>query len=303
MAITGGSVPFAVDDTALSSVNDAVAGGGLSPLVDVVLLAVFLGLVVVGIAGVLSHVYAANDRLERELRELIAEREAYRAFAQAVDRISVDRPAATTATPQTVQSLDRRGASVEAIRRAFEDTVMAVDHYEDTYGEPWDTHLTNEFESSVVSSLRTGGRINEPIKNALTQGSLEAASRRDDLVSVLTAERSALEDAASTIEAVDSALDELNEDPLPDRSFEDLAETHETLGSLDERIDSLARDRQRDIHRESRSSGWESKEVRLQEYLYCSLPVTYPVLHAAVELSDDVRMAGYRVRNAITARV
>lgn len=304
MAINGGSVRLAIDDAALSPVNDAVTGGGLSPLTEVVLLATFLGLVVVGIAGVLSHLYAADDHLERELREVIAEREAYRAFARAVDRISVDQTAAaTTATPQTVQALDRRGASVKEIRRAFENTVMAVDHYEDTYGEPWDAHLTNEFESTVVSSLRNGGRVNEPIKNALTRGGLEAASRRDDLVRVLSGEQSALDDATSTIDAVDSTLDELDEVPLPERSFEDLAETHETLASLDDRVDHLTRRRQREIHRESRSPGWESKEVTLQEYLYCSLPVTYPVLHAAVELGDDIQTAGYRVRTAIASKV
>lgn len=302
MATHGGSVPFAIDDAALSPVNDAVSGGGLSPLVEVFLIAAFLGLVVVGIAGVLSHLYAADDRLERELKEVIAEREAYRAFARAVDRISVDQKTAA-ATPQTVQTIERRGASVTDIRRAFEQTVMATDHYEETYGEPWDAHLTNEFESAVVSSLRSGGRVNEPIKNALTQGSLEAAARRDDLVSVLSDEQTALDEAASTIDSVDTRLAELDEKPLAERSFEELAEAHETLSALDDRLDRLIDRRQGEIHRASRSSGWESNSMTLQEYLYCSLPATYPVLHAAAELSEDVRTAGSSVRNAITTRV
>lgn len=302
MATNGGSVPFAIDDAALSPVNDAVSGLGLSPLTEVLLVAAFFGLVVVGVAGVLSHLYAADDRLESEMREIIAEREAYRAFVNAVDGISVGRPAATSATPQTVQTIETGGASVEAIRRAFEETVMAVDHYDDTYGEPWDAHLANEFETNVVASLRGGGRVNEPIKNALIQGGLQAASRRDDLVRVLSTEQSALDEATSTIETVDTKLAEMDETPLGDRSFADLAETHATLASLDDRIERLVHRRQRQIHRESRSSGW-SKEMTLQEYVYCSLPATYPVLHSAVELSDDLKTAGRRVRRALAATV
>lgn len=303
MATSGGSVPFAIDGSSMSPVNDAVTGIGLSPLTEILLIASFFALVLVGIAGVLSHLYDAETEIDREIREVIAERNAYRAFAEAIDGIPTGASASAMATPQTVQTVDVSGPSIEHVRRAFEETIKEVDHYEEAYGESWDEHLGNEFDEELITGLRRSGQVSPPIKRVLERGALEAASKRDELVQVLSTEQSAVEEATDSLESVEAELHSMNDVPLDERSFGELQTMHSTLGTLSHRSEQVVSRRQRQIHRETRCGFWESPEMTLQEYLYEPIPVTYPVLDSATNLSGTVREAQRRVRVAMTATV
>lgn len=303
MATSGGSVPFAIDGSSMSPVNDAVSGIGLSPLTEVLLIASVLALVLVGIAGVLSHLYDAEAQIDNEIRELVAERDAYRAFAEAIDGIPAGASARAMATPQTVQTVDTSGPSVAHVRRAFEETIREVDHYEEAYGESWDEHLGNEFDDELITGLRRSGQVSQPIKRVLEQGALEAASKRDELLQVLSTEQSAVGEATDSLEAVESKLVSMNEVPLHDRSFEELQSIHSTFDTLSDRNEQVASCRQRQIHREIRCGFLDSPDMTLQEYLYEPIPVTYPVLDSATSLSAALQQARRRLRAAMTATV
>lgn len=303
MAKSGGSVPFAIDGSSMSPVNDAVSGLGASPLYEILLISAFLALVLVGVATVLSHLYDAGDRVEAEMHEVVAERNAYRAFAEAIESIPVAQTTGAMATPQTIQSFETRGTNVDHVRRAFEETVMAVDHYDETYGESWETHLINEFDADVLVGLCDGGQVNPPMQRALRQRALDAASRRDELLHVLSTEQSAIDDATATLDEVDTSLTVIDDGRLGERSFEDLAETYEQLGALQDRTERIANHRQRQIHSETRCGRWESRDLTLQEYLYGPLSTTYPVLHTTTRLADDLGTARHRVLDAMTATV
>ncbi|MFW6002837.1 MAG: DUF7260 family protein [Halanaeroarchaeum sp.] len=287
----------------MSPVNEAVSGIGLSPLHEVLLIAAFLGLVLVGVASVLSHLYDAENCVEAELREVVAERNAYRAFAEAIESIPVTRAAGTVATPQTIQTVESRVTPAAHIRRAFEDTVMAVDHYDETYGESWETHLVNEFDADFLGGLREGSGVNPPMKRALRQQAIDAASRRDDLIRVLSTERSAVDEATATLDEIETSLSAMDDGSLRERPFEDLSEVHSSLEALEERTERLANRRQRQIHDESRCGRWDTRDLTLQEYLYGPLPTTYPVLHTTTRLGEDLEVARHRVLETMTARV
>ncbi|UWG47911.1 Uncharacterized protein HSRCO_1632 [Halanaeroarchaeum sp. HSR-CO] len=287
----------------MSPVNEAVSGIGLSPLHEVLLIAAFLGLVLVGVASVLSHLYDAEDRVEAEMREVVAERNAYRAFAEAIDSIPVVQPAGAVATPQSIQTMETRAAPVDHVRRAFEETVMAVDHYDDTYGETWETHLVNEFDADFLGGLREGSGVNRPMKRALQQRALDAASRRDELIQVLSTEQAAVEDATATLDEIETSLSSMDDGSLDERSFEELMETYAALETLEDRTVRLARRRQRQIHNETRCGRWDTSDLTLQEYLYGPLSMTYPVLHTTTRLTDDLGTARHSVVETMTARV
>ncbi|MFB6081767.1 MAG: hypothetical protein ABEJ67_02995 [Halanaeroarchaeum sp.] len=301
MATSTGKVPFAIDGSSLSPVHDAVAAGPST--LQLVLIAIALAAVLVGVVGVLAYVRQAEDDLEDELAEVAAERDAYLAFADVVNELSVSQGSAAMATPQTVQTFENEGPPISAVQSAFEETVMAVDHYEETYGEPWLAHVSAELDPDLAASLRTHRTVNPPIKRALEQRSVEAASKRDDLISVLTTERTNLDDAASTLASIEARLEDVGEPDLATDDFDDLANSYDELTDLAERTERFARRRQRQIQRQTRTGHFDGEELSLQEYLYGSLPSTYPVLDAALRLDDRIRRSKRRVVDALTATV
>ncbi|MFB6125356.1 MAG: hypothetical protein ABEJ59_05295 [Halanaeroarchaeum sp.] len=301
MAMTSGSVPFAIDGPSLSPVHDAVASGPSA--IELVALAVGLAMVLVGVAGVLAYVRDADARIERELRELAAERDAYREFAERVSALRVTQGTTAMATPQTVQTAHEPGPPVEAVESAFEETVMAVDHYERTYGEPWLAHLQAELAPEIAATLAETAVVNAPLKRALEQRALEAAGKRDDLLALLSTERAAVADAEDSLATIQKRLEALDDGPLSERSFDDLAGTHDALDDLSTDVQEVASRRQRQIHRETRSGRFDAENLTVQEYLYGSLPAAYPVLDATVQLADRIDAAKRRVRTALTATV
>lgn len=303
MTTSGGSVPFAIDKSSVSPVTDAVSGVGSIALGELVLLTFLLAVVVVGVAGVVTYLTGARDRIERELAEVAAEQAAYRTFAYEVANLSVQQTTATATTPQSLRSVDSGGTSIDAVKSSFERTVMDVDHYDDIYGEPWLVHLASEFNENLAVRLQGGGRLNEPLKQALRQQALEAADRREDLIQVLTSEQSAVDEATETVEEIETSLDEVADVLVDDRSFDDLADAYEDLETVRERTNRLVHRRQRQIHRESRSGLWGATDVTLQEYVYGPASKTYPVLAAGLELSDAIERARHRLVARLTSVV
>lgn len=303
MATTGGSVPFAIDKSSVSPVTDAVSGMGSIALGELVLLTFLFAVVLVGVAGVLTYLTTAQDRLEGELAEVGAERAAYRTFACEVADLTVQQTTVTATTPHSLRSVESGGASIEAVKSTFEGTVMAVDHYEDIYGEPWLVHLANEFNDDLAIRLQGGGTLNEPLKQALRQQALEAADRRGDLISVLTTEQTAVDEAMETVEEIETSFEAVADVTSTERSFDDLADAYDDLEGVRERTDRLIHRRQRQIQRESRSGLWGAADVTLQEYVYGPTSQTYPVLAAGLELSDAIERTRRRLVTKLTSVV
>lgn len=302
MATSPGPVPFALDGSSLSPVHNAVAGGAPSA-VEVALLAVGVAVVLVGVVGVLAYVRDAETRIDRELREVALERDAYRSFAERVSRIQVGQTSSAMATPQTVQTFAEDGPPIESVQSAFEDTVMAVDHYEATYGEPWIDHVRAELDVDLATTLESARVVNPPIKLALERQALEAASRRDELLAVLSTERSEIDEATESLEAIQARIDELAGPDRRDRDFDQLRADYEALEDLGEDIERLQTRRQRRIHRTTRNPSFEPEEFALQEYLYASMETMYPVLDATVRLDDRLHAAKRRLVHALTSTV
>lgn len=302
MATTGGSVPFAFDGSSLSPVHDAVSGMGSLPLSEVVALSVALAAVVVGLAGVLSHVRSGTAALDREIEELAAEREAYLAFASSVDDLSVGRRA-TAGSPQPIHAIDDSGTPVDDVKAAFEATVMAVDQYDETYGEPWLAHVASELDDGLAARLDAGGTVTAPVKEALHQHAMEAARQREQLLDVLCGERNAVEDAAETLSDIGHRLEGMDDRPLTKRSFDDLACAFEALDTERHRLRRLGRSRQRQIRRDTRRLPAADGPLHLQAYLYGEPPGRYPVLAGVAALSRRIETARDRVLVALTATV
>jgi hypothetical protein len=303
MVTSSGSVPFAIDKSSVSPVTDAFSGVGSIALAELVLLTVLLAVVLVGVAGVLTYLTTAQDRIEGELAEVAAEQAAYRTFAGEIADLTVKQTTATATTPQSIRSVESGGTSIDAVKSSFEGTVMAVDHYDDIYGEPWLVHLASEFNEDLAVRLQGGGTLNEPLKQALRQQALDAADRRGDLITVLTTEQSAVDEATGTVTDIETSLEDIADVASEERPFDDLTDAYNDLEAVRERTDRLVHRRQRQIHRESRSGLWGATDVTLQEYVYGPASKTYPVLAAGLELSDDIERTRRRLLSRLTSVV
>jgi len=301
MATSTGSVTFAIDGSSLSPIHDAVSTSGHATTFEVLLVTFALAAVLVGVVGVLSYIRGAEGQLDRELTEVADEREAYLAFADAIDDLQVGQGSAAMVTPHSVQTFEERGPTIEAVQSAFEETVMGVEHYEEAYGEPWIEHLGAELDADLAVTLTGQSVVNTPIKRALKQRSLEAAAKRDDLLYVLSTEESAIDEATTSLESIYERLAAMNDRPLDDLDFDELSAAYETVADLQSRTEHLSKRRQRQIHRASRNTSWDSTEMTLQEYLYGSLPATYPVLSATQQLDDGLREAKRRIVRTLVA--
>ena len=85
--------------------------------------------------GSLSYVPSARSLLREEREKTRRERTAFEAFADRVGRLSASAPTAVASGPQQlVRASGGADAQLSAVRDAYRDTVMAVDHYEREYG-------------------------------------------------------------------------------------------------------------------------------------------------------------------------
>ncbi len=302
MANPSGDVPFAIDGQALSSVEKASESVGGTLPVETILLLAGLAVVAVGVLGVLTYLYSARNTVDREIKEVVAERKAFLAFADRIEGMAVEQTSGAMATPQTIQTLDTGPPPVKEVATAFEDTVMALPHYEETYGEDVLDQLAIELDADLVASLNRPGGMNDPVKQGLVRQANEAASKREDLLAILEEERDTLSEAERDLASVVSEVEAMNDEPLASRSYADLQELFVRLRELRNRVEGVGQARQRAIHDHTRTLTWNRDAVTLQEYLYGESSPTYPVLDATVRLEGLLGRAKSRVSRALWTR-
>jgi hypothetical protein len=95
-------------------------------------------------------------------------------------------------------------------------------------------------------------------------------------------------------------LEAAADQPLAQRSYEELVETHHWLQDLAAEVTNLLDGRQTAHH--SGSAGRRLDGITLAAYVYAPLPVRHPVLNAGVMLLRGIRTARRRIRQALVTR-
>jgi len=178
--------------------------------------------------------------------------------------------------------LYRQSGGLEAVRDAYEETVMSVPHYREEYGEPYLVNVAGELSRELAAALGSDGRFHAGLKRKLLQTSRQAVDGRTHLLGIVDAEAEALESGADDIAALTEEVTSLGDQPLDDLEFNALRLTRERLRDARDRCDELAAERQSTLRDQRRTLPVEIDD--LGEYLYSPCETTYPLLAAYASL-------------------
>ena len=253
-----------------------------------------------------QQIEAAVAALDDERERLKAERAAFAQFRKRVADMDVHAPPspaitrvknAVMGTSETTSST----AQTKHVRNAYRETVMSVPHYEEDYNHSLDDDLAEEFSPELASALATTDSLTLPVHQTLLTGCQQGIEGRTTLLSAFDREAGDLRQMRDALEAVDSTLTEMNQRPLTAWSTGEIISTYERLSEFQTQCDDLAAERQAEL-RSQRIPGPSHTDEELNEYLYESLSVTYPVLADLAELSSLIHTARQRLEQVLITR-
>ncbi|GAA0302644.1 DUF7260 family protein [Halarchaeum salinum] len=236
----------------------------------------------------------ARRALERERDVLDAECDAFEAFSRRVGALPTT---SASRDPYTGPLGETHGGARAAsrVREAYVETVMAVPHYDEEYGESYTTHLAAEFGPALAAAIR-----DEPGLPAFLQQQLVAAARdaRESRVAVrdaLVDERNALDAAADALADIETERTVIDSRPFDSCAPDELRRLQDDLDDLAARCESLAERRQSGDLRPDRRVPSALDAPSFEKYVYGETATTYPVLSALARESERVE----RTRSAI----
>ncbi|MFB6191715.1 MAG: hypothetical protein ABEI11_00155 [Haloarculaceae archaeon] len=224
---------------------------------------------------VLAPVRTARETVEAERAEVIAERRAIEAFVDRVEALSTarGRPTGTgdrvPGTETVALRTEAPGADLAAVRTAYRETVMAVDHYGAVYGDDLPESLAAEFGPELAVAVGDGavGVLTPQLRGALVEAADESRDDRARFVDTLDGELGSLRAAAESVGDLLARLDG-GDGAGP-------AVPGEGAAVLD-RLDAIAARRQERLNRRPEFHRADGHD--LCSYLYADADWTYPVL-------------------------
>ena len=289
----------------------ATSCGHAELLVQVVAVAWLVALVLLAFTA-LSHVRDARRAVESELDRTRDEAEALERFRRQVARIDASRPtqsvvgagAGLGVVQGGVQSRgDPPDESLRRVREAYRETVMAVPHFEEDYGESLEAHLAAEFGEEVAHSVTEGGQLSPQLRSMLVELADEGRERRRSLGRALEDEVVALDEYEERLADVERRAADVVDYPLYQRSFPELYRAWHALDDLEAECERVLARRQSSIHTERVVPTLDRGRESFHGYLYGELPVSYPVLAAGTDVVERLHETRREVLRTLTRLV
>lgn len=263
-------------------------------------IAALVGLVAILLVVGLTYLPDARRRVAVERERTRAERDAFTAFGDRVSGLAVGpvAPGGRQAAGTVVVDSTPEGATTRKVRRAYSETVMAVDHYEAEYDEPLVAHLRAEVGAEVATAVAHDQPVTPQLREAVVSGARRAAAARESVLDGLADEADALADADDRLSAVEAAVAEVRP-ARRDWPFEPLADAYWRLGDEATECSDLLERRQATLAEDADTDG---NRFDLAAYLYGPLPVRHPVLAEGTELLAALRTTRADLARAIGTR-
>ena len=239
---------------------------------------------------------ALRATIGTERRRTAAERRAFESFADRVENCSHT----GSGVSPTGRMGNRQGATVvastggnstgsgptDAIRRAYEETVMAVSFYDEEYGDDYAESLRAEFGPEVATALTDSDCFGPAAKAALTDAIGHAIHEREGLIGICECERESVDAAADTLLPVAAELDEIGATEPQGEPFGTLEARWHRLSRLREYCEEAAATRQSAIGDRRSRHCLPVDAPDVCAYLYKSRDTAHPVLALCADLAE-----------------
>lgn len=236
---------------------------------------------------------AAEHRLLRD------EATALESFGARLENIEPDVAPRPSPEPGGIRMLGPTGSDddhLAAVRDAYRQTVMSVDHYETEYGEPFEQHVRYEFGPEMAEALEHGSSLPPPVYRRLRTNVADAIERREQVLELLAAERDGLQEIRTALVPVREKLEDIGSCPLEQWTTAALCAEYDQIETFRDQCERLATERQctRQEHVQARSA--LPDRTVTEEYMYQPLNTAYPGLAALAVFADRLRETAQELR-------
>lgn len=243
----------------------------------------------------------AQRELERELERVRAELAAFDAFQSRVRGVS---PANQTVAPSGAAGTLRTASSsprspADRVVAAYRETLMALSHYEEDYGDTVVESISAELGDTVASALCTRSDFSPLVKHQTLVAAREAGQRRASFRESIRTEADSLASARATLADLEDAVAELEATPAAEIDPDDRYDRREAVARLRRRGDRLAADRQETLR--ASTIPVRGDEVSPVVHFYRSLPTSYPILSALGTLGGRLNAVEADVARAVAS--
>ncbi|MFW5905354.1 MAG: DUF7260 family protein [archaeon] len=185
------------------------------------------------------------------------------------------------------------------VRRAYEETVMSVAHYDAEYDDTYETSVHAEFGQEIGAALTSQGRFSSVTFQTLIGNIEQAIAERNQLETALDSESRSLETVSVSLRDIEDERRAIGTTAFEDEGFGALDAYRARIQRLSETAESLTSTRQSTIqdHREVYSIG--DAPDGFFEYLYESYKPRYPVLYLSSDVVRSLESTYDRIVQAI----
>lgn len=245
---------------------------------------------------------AIRSRHRVERRQITDEQRALNQFAQKVESLSTptsgEQPAPAFAT-QATPALAAQTPGMEAVRDAYESTVMSVPHYGEEYGDTYAESVVEEFGPTVGTALVEGTRFDEQCRAALLAAVERARVERAVLLDALAVEEESIADLGPDLSSVVADVDSIATVAFDEQDFGALDAYRARLAVLSDQCDATATRRQEAIREQRHELQLPADAPDIPTYLYRECESRYPVLSLIARVGDEIDRLQREVETAI----
>lgn len=238
----------------------------------------------------------ALDLVREEKAAVQQEREAFDAFRQRIEaiesishettRTDIAAPEATHITEPPV--IEQRDPNLEMVMELYGETVGETPDFDEAYQESLQDHFRAEFGTPIAEELATTDVLTQPIKEMVLTAATAARDKRSELLETVANEEQSLQACRDQLSEVAESIN-IDSSTIIEWDQDRIEQTNRTLSSLESTCDGVANDRQHWVSTLQDRSGADGPiQEPMIHYLYDPMPVTYPVLAAVGEYTDQI---------------
>lgn len=308
--MTGAASSIPVYAKQVEPIGQELCASGLtcwiSGLVTDLWLVVLTSTVAAVVLLALGYLQSARSITTEEQSRTATEREAFLRFARRINRLEVPSQTTPQAIAEVGFSTSSAGAtqreSLDDVRQSYIETVMAIPHYDEDYGESMVENMAIEFGEDIAQVVANGTHLSPQLQQLLVTKAKQAARDRERMMNSLEREAASLQEAEDTFSSIQDKLEDYSEESLRLTPYHRFTNLWGRLETFDEDCREVLRDRQEHLKEEPLDDWTPGNVPSLVDYLYEPLDVDYPVLAAGTEVVGGIQQARQYLTSTVARR-